>query len=827
MLNGAPSRLPRCAGFQAFVLALGVLAGATPGLAGTVYFVNGTYGKDANGGTSPATAWKTIQMAANTMVAGDTVRIMAGSYPEEVIPLNSGEPGAPITYRAYGEGEVVLNPARFPFRLPADRRLEYLRVIGLTFDGANIADYRVSYGFLADVAAGPKSHLVIDRCRFKNFYMGLELANGVTDSEITACTFLNNQYGIAIWNDNQRLLIARNRLDQGRLHPASDPGDTGDHIAISSSDPLTLNRHLTLEENEVAGSLRQGILITRTSDTLLRANQCHDNGATGIQIEGYTDDPEPMSRFVLLNNHCWGNGQAYGAETGIWIDDTDDVVVDGNRLEGNLTGLRISGSFRVLVRGNLVYANNGSTQIPSSSAGIWVGPTERRGADVLVVHNTFHGNGHDRQTATPYAQINLGYDSTPETGTTGIVFRNNIVSESQSKNPEADLLVQGPPAHLDDNDYFTPRPGGVRVLLAADIWNPVTFDEYRVATGQDGRSIRLAPLFIAPDQEDFRLRGVSPSVDRARALTNAVEAGEDSRFLAVDDARYFSAGFGLVPGDLVQVGNQPPVRVEQVDLATHTLTLETPLSWAAGEEVSYPFTGQAPDHGALEFADDPADADGDGIADRRDNCPGVPNPGQEDADLDSWGDACDGFPNCAPYLDTPRNHVAAGRAAAYICWVWSVGAEDPLCDLCADPGCYDREVILYGWAPGYYSTAPCSPEACCDRDDNDRDGIVDCADPGCAADPLCIAGPGAVPGDLGATLRLARSGSDIAFTWGADPLAASYNLHRSTDPSAWPADPFRTGIGSPAALLAGEAAADPAFTLYLVRGVSCTGREGP
>lgn len=69
-----------------------------------VYYVRKT-GSDAAAGTSPATAWLTIDKAANTVVAGDTVYIGAGIYRELVTMDTAGSSGNPITYVGDIKGE--------------------------------------------------------------------------------------------------------------------------------------------------------------------------------------------------------------------------------------------------------------------------------------------------------------------------------------------------------------------------------------------------------------------------------------------------------------------------------------------------------------------------------------------------------------------------------------------------------------------------------------------------------------------------------------------------------------------------------------------------
>ena len=90
------------------------------------------------------------------------------------------------------------------------------------------------------------------------------------------------------------------------------------------------------------------------------------------------------------------------------------------------------------------------------------------------------------------------------------------------------------------------------------------------------------------------------------------------------------------------------------------------------------------------------DSDDDGLCDVEDNCPDVPNPGQEDRDNDAIGDACDNCPNLpnADQLDVDGDEIG---------------------DACDDLICIiDGQVDV------------------CDNVDNDCDGIVD-EDAGSAA----------------------------------------------------------------------------------------------
>src|SRR5262249_32684534 len=122
-----------------------------------------------------------------------------------------------------------------------------------------------------------------------------------------------------------------------------------------------------------------------------------------------------------------------------------------------------------------------------------------------------------------------------------------------------------------------------------------TSNQYDV-NGRAGDNLQ----FVNIANRDFQLEATSPLVDKGGALTTATSAGATSTTLTVADAGYFHDGWGLIGGDQIKIGGNPPVTIQRIDYGTNTITLAQPQSWASGAGVSLPYNGNAPDMGALE-----------------------------------------------------------------------------------------------------------------------------------------------------------------------------------------------------------------------------------
>lgn len=122
------SRRPRPAvSAAALLLAASVLAASAAPAA--VYYVAPT-GSDANNGTSTGTPWRTIGKASATMVAGDQVRILPGTYNETLQPVASGTSANRISYigSISNPSSVVVNAIQFYGQ-------DYISVKGITSAG--------------------------------------------------------------------------------------------------------------------------------------------------------------------------------------------------------------------------------------------------------------------------------------------------------------------------------------------------------------------------------------------------------------------------------------------------------------------------------------------------------------------------------------------------------------------------------------------------------------------------------------------------------------------------------------------------------------------
>ena len=106
-------------------------------------------------------------------------------------------------------------------------------------------------------------------------------------------------------------------------------------------------------------------------------------------------------------------------------------------------------------------------------------------------------------------------------------------------------------------------------------------------------------MFADSAKGDFRLKPNSPAIDAGSFLTRATRAGE-GREIPVGDASWFCDGFGMIEGDRVQVEGNPAVRIERIDYARHVITVARPLKWSKAAGVASPYSGKAPDIGALE-----------------------------------------------------------------------------------------------------------------------------------------------------------------------------------------------------------------------------------
>jgi hypothetical protein len=371
----------------------------------TTYYVAPT-GSDSNPGTE-AQPWRTIQKAANTLDAGDTVYIRAGTYQEQVEALNSGSGGNYITYAAY-PGDTV------------------------TIDGSGIS--------------------------LPSYETGLFVVEDVSYVKVSGLRMVNsgpNDNNAGIYVDNAHYIIIENNYT---------------YNTVSSGIGVWDGSNVIIDGNEVRLACNDGeqedITVSGTDTFEVKNNHVHDggpgtNGGEGITIKG------GATNGLVFGNHV--HDIIYGERTCIYIDawgtqPTSNIQVYQNTLHNCAAGITLASEDGGLVRdiwiyNNVIYGNqsNGLEIGDWGEFGVFVHPVQ----SITFTNNTVYDNG-SMGWGAGFCNLNSDVQD--------IVVRNNIFSQNETaqiiNESTASLTVdhnlidgtQADPNAIDGTDYVTGDP---------------------------------------------------------------------------------------------------------------------------------------------------------------------------------------------------------------------------------------------------------------------------------------------------------------------------------------------------------------------------------
>jgi len=530
-------------------------------------------GNDQNAGTSAGAPLATIAAASKLAVAGDNVNLLAGTYNESLVPVNSGTAAAPITYKSSGGPAVIMN-VRVGILIGS---LSYIVIDGINVNGgAQPPNAKVN----SFVTIQNSNHIIVRHGNFK-------YANGWAGIDIVGRYGPGQQYYGAVQNYltglTSYITIEDNTIDN--VGDYSKPSGDVIQVALGPVQHVLIQRntilhggHDLVEFDSDYGVLQDNTLNNSYSDVV-----SGDTGYRNVELQG--------SYNVIQRNymaHARRGGGGYVAPV---------ASIRGNE--------------------NIVRQNVFFDSIAAGTA-TWCGPLAPDVENIRVYNNTIYQMGGDGWSAWAYATCSTAGS---------FVFANNLVAESRMSPGTLSGVLHG--GALIDADIVFAVSGGTglidvgRGLTAGTVVKGNLFaphgggPAYVMLLGGDGRvplstaaakypqfftgNIEQSPNFIGAQFKtvaDFQLRPNSPGLASGVALTTATSSGT-SDHLPVQDSLYFTDGNGLVPGDTIQLaGTNQRAGILSIDRANNVLILTQAVTFKAGQGISLPYNGAAPDIGA-------------------------------------------------------------------------------------------------------------------------------------------------------------------------------------------------------------------------------------
>ena len=236
-----------------------------------IYYIS-TSGNDTSPGSSSA-PWRTLQHAADTVSAGDTVMIRSGAY-AGFRAQSSGSSGLPITVREDQGATAIINAVG-----PKNRKGSIIEIEEYNWwvlDGLEVTRAPDNAGIDIRVA----DHITVRNCYcHHNQKWGIFTGfAGYLTAEYNQCSYSTQEHGIYHSNSGDNAIIRYNTCHHNNacgIQINADPSMGGD--GISSNCTVS---HNVLYENGSAGGA--AINLASVRDSLIANNLIYNNHAGGI-----------------------------------------------------------------------------------------------------------------------------------------------------------------------------------------------------------------------------------------------------------------------------------------------------------------------------------------------------------------------------------------------------------------------------------------------------------------------------------------------------------------------------------------------------------------
>jgi len=512
--------------------------------AGT-YYVS-TSGDDSWPGTS-SSPWRHISYGVGKLGPGDTLVVLAGNYGDEQVNVNfGGRPDAPIVIRGEPPGSVTMEG----------------RGGGTGFSITG-------------------SYIVVEGIRFRNYSSGVGIADPSSYVTVRRCIFEdNNSCGVIAWGTSYSIWDLHDILvEECQFYDHANTQDYG--ISFNYAAKVVARNNYFFGDHHQTLSFKRKVYYGLAKDNVFEGF-LYTALYLGQNLD--TSEEDNRSRYLIAEGNVFRPAEGHRAKRPIWVANVDWAVVRDNFMEGrddvdggwgegiglgdHEDGYLPANPDHVTIYRNVMRRIGGTTTNP----GIRV---YHRCGDVKVFNNTF---------------ANCAYSFGFEMEET-ILFLNNIFYNSRNGTVREGT---GRNSIYEHNIFYPMWKGMGPTDISEDPLMVGPFDPLEVG-GED-------PKFVPDFTRAFacRLREGSPCIDAGRFLTWTVGSGSGTQ-VRVQDASFFTDGFGMAEGDIVKVGDEEPARVVGVDYDMNLITLDRPISWEDGEGVSMAYFGSAPDIGAYEY----------------------------------------------------------------------------------------------------------------------------------------------------------------------------------------------------------------------------------